>query len=185
MKKTLIYLTLATGLLTAGCQNSSPVTAGSTAGNYPTNVAKMVYPLKEAKSCIQLFNSLCKDTLKLDTVPISAYTIRAVDLLASMGASDTLIDSLVNTNKLPYKFARVYLGYRKSDESFRLFIVPVEGADMQDPDKKNWKGGKDIFLNKNGNPIPPGPGKKNEGDEYVLDLNAPCPTTCATESPLQ
>ncbi len=129
-----------------------------------------------AHNDIQLFDSLSKAYLG-DSIPIRAYTIRAVDLLGAMGMPGELADSSL----CKYKYIRVYLGYRRN-VGFKLYIVPVQDANLA-----QLKGGIDIMLNSEGKGLPfnkPKTGFYNE-EEYVLDLNAPCPNTCATDpSPL-
>jgi hypothetical protein len=110
-------------------------------------------------------------------VPIKAYTLRAEDLLGALGIPAEYADSSITK----YKHARVYLGYKKG-KGFKLFILPVYGADLSGKDTSLWKGGYDVYLNKEGLPIPPNSDKSTSDGEYVLDLNAPCPNTCAETS---
>src|SRR5579872_3082620 len=123
MKK--IALSLITGLLIAGCHHSSPVLPRRT-----LDISHLLIPLDSAQKFINTFDTICVDTFK--RVPISAYTIRSLDLLAAMGLPDTL-----DTTMVQHKFVRVYLGYDTAHQAhagFRLFIVPVDDADMEGKD---------------------------------------------------
>jgi len=91
-----------------------------------------------------------------------------------MGLSSNVLDSVT------FKYVRVYLGYDKTDgkhrlKGFRLYINPVQGADL---DGNPVSPGTDILLDSLGNPIL-NPRTPVSATPYVLDLNAPCPKTCA------
>lgn len=111
-------------------------------------------------------------------LPIS-FTIRAKDLFAAMGLP---YDSTCS----PYSHIRVYSGYRiageagtRSQEGFKLYIVPVSGVSKENPsghDELLQRSGKDFTVAK------PDIGQLSK--QYVLDLNAPCPSTCDMTSPL-
>ena len=107
--------------------------------------------------------------------PIKAYTLRAEDLLLALG-----LDPKKITPQYPY--VRVYLGYSRKPKDgrtpgFRLYLNPVIGADLN---RKPHLGGKDVFLDSLGHAIVSGNlGKSQSPTPYVLDLNAPCPNTCA------
>lgn len=104
---------------------------------------------------------------------ITAYTIRAIDMLAAMG----LPSSLVTSKECQFKYARVYLAV-DSMLKFKLYIVPVQDANLTDS-----IGGTDIYLNSKGKYKKPGM-QQEDTDKYMLDLNAPCPSTCATNPPI-
>lgn len=107
--------------------------------------------------------------------PIKAFTVRAVDLLAAMGMP------AAEPPTLPYDHIRVYLGFNKSAGQFKLYIVPVAQASIN-----NQQSGQDLMLDAHGNAVQPEqvypPGYLS--DKYVLDLNAPCPNLCDVQTPL-
>jgi hypothetical protein len=132
-------------------------------------VAEYALDLDSAKLYIKRYDSISR--LKLDGIPINAYTIRAADLLEALG--------LPENTKVKYTHARVYLGIDKNNK-FRLFLTPVEGASIA-----KGEAGKDVILN--------GPHKRTLADasdveastgSYVLDFTAPCPKTCPSGSQL-
>jgi hypothetical protein len=108
-------------------------------------------------------------------IPIESFTIRAQDLLAAMGLSNSLLPAA------PYKYVRVYLGYdsvktEQRPAGFRLYIVPVVDANL---DHGANIGGRDLMMDSTGHALINTTSKKlSEETEYVLDLNAPCPRTC-------
>jgi len=178
---------LAAGLLSVlmiatGCHDQPAANAANSNNpaekKMPDNPSKVAYLFTEAQKDIREFDQMCKDSLK-GIIPIEAYTVRAEDLLAALGMDPTL----VNSDTCMYHHVRVYLGFKK-DHGFKLFIMPVEGADLSGPDSTSWKGGKDILLDSTGRPGCRG-SKVHlaSSEEYVLDLNAPCPTTCSSTSP--
>lgn len=138
------------------------------------SVPAVLASLTSAKANIKAYDSICR--IQFKTVPIKSFTVRAVDLFGAMGMPGKYADNSI----CKYPHIRVYLGYDVKLSTFKLYVVPVEGADLV----KNIPG-KDIILDKNGNPITL-KGKIGDGDddEYVLDLNAPCPNTCDPTSPL-
>jgi hypothetical protein len=186
MKRILSCLVLAAGLITvAGCTNTpkeSTVKEGPVPP--PDNIKHVLSPLKTAKDDIRAFVKLCQDSL--GTVPIRGYTIRAEDLLDALGLPPSLVDSNFNGDTVN-RHVRVYMGYRKTgppaDTGFKLFIVPVNGANISGNDPAAWKAGIDLMLDSNGKAIKRGTQKGAAEDEYVLNLIAPCPKTCP-EGPL-
>jgi hypothetical protein len=181
-------------MITAGCHDqpstntadgaNANTDAGGTKANannpgtkIPDNPAKVVYHLTDAQKDVREFYQLCRDSLK-GLIPIKAYTIRAEDLLAALGMDP----KLVNSDQCIYHHVRVYLGFKK-EQGFKLFMIPVEGADLSAPDSSAWQAGADILLDSTGKPGCRG-SKVHlaSADEYVLDLNAPCPTTCPSTS---
>lgn len=189
MKQLIICITLAAGIAAAtGCNDKpakpaitghpSPnsgdtIICGPTSGGQDS-VSKVLCPLTTAFRDVQLFDSLSRAYLG-DSIPVRAYTIRAVDLLDALGMPDELADSAI----CKYKYIRAYLGYRKG-KGFKLYIVPVVGASLKDN-----IGGCDIMLNSIGKAAVRTGGLTGyaEEEEYVLDLNAPCPKTCPDNSP--
>lgn len=160
------------GLSTAGCttppvpkQEKSLITASD-------RLSHVLYSLDSAVADVESFDSL-NIINRDDSIQAKSFTIRAEDLLGAMGMPATLADSKICV----YKHIRVYLAYRET-VGFKLFLVPVNGADLN----KDVPG-KDILLDSTGAPIVD-PAKHLLEKQYVLDLNAPCPKTCADGSPL-
>lgn len=147
------------------------------------NVSQVVYPAMAAKQDMAYFDTLCSafmaaatgDSVNNNNVPVRGFTIRAVDLFAAMG-----MDSGGSTPV--YDHIRVYLGYNKRDNKFKLFLVPVSGAHLE-----SSNAGKDVMLHDDGSAF--SNADTNYTAEYlqgkfVLDLNAPCPSLCDATSPL-
>jgi len=162
-------------LVAAGCSSAS--------SEHPIQhdadpVTHVLYPLDSAQIDINRLDTLSRRYLGSATSPIRAYTIRAIDLLGALGMNPALEDSA------KYKHIRVYLAYRQN-KGFKLFLVPVDSAYINGKDTANWRGGYDIFLNSQGKCIPRKKGPTTSVETpYVLDLNAPCPATCAEGSPM-
>lgn len=133
-------------------------------------VAEYALDLDSAVYYIHRYDSVAKANLK-GSLPLKAFTIRAVDLLQALG--------LPEKTPVKYTHARVYLGMDKNNQ-FRLFFTPVEGASI-----KNGEAGQDVILKG-----PHSHGLADAGDgltssgSYVLDFTAPCPNTCPSGSPL-
>lgn len=149
----------------AGCRPAASSDAGERSS---AAVKRVLYPADIARLDIQRYDSLCQYVFR-DTAAVRAFTI---------GAEDLLIALQLQTDIPAYKHIRAYLGYTE-DGQFKLFIVPVKGAAIVDDE---GIAGTDVLLNKNGEPV------ENPGEplsaEYVLDLNAPCPSICDYQSPL-
>ncbi len=113
------------------------------------------------------YDSLSKATLGVD--PVRAFTIRSVDLVESIGLPVKYL------KKAKYSHVRIYMGLDESTREFKIFLTPVEGANLS-------KGiaGKDVILDG------PYTGARDgvrdgigDGDgQYVLDFSKPCPATC-------
>ena len=169
----IISIVITMGLLVSvGCNNQSSV------HDEPDPVRRVLCRLDSAQKDIKYYDSLCRLYLGDTIPPISAYTIRAIDVLDALG-----LQAMADSAR--FKYIRMYLAYRK-ENGFKCYIVPVDSADLSSIYPENWKGGYDILLDSLGKPIPR---KLNQihysKSEYVLDLNAPCPNTCATNSPLE
>lgn len=175
MKKIVFYLIcVAATLALFSCKNKS--TEGehlASSGQFKDT--SIFYPADSAKRDIALYDTLRSIMLR-DTSVMSkmgadtsifapvAYTTRSMDLLKALGLPDSLYKYCQHKN------ARIYFGIRA--DSVRLYFVPVDNADLD-----KGEGGTDVFLDGNGSP--------NYTDmihSYVLDLNAPCPKTCATNN---
>lgn len=118
-------------------------------------------PLDSAKAFIKRYDSICSKLLGI--IPIRAYTIRAQDLTQVLGLPDT--------TTCTYDHVRVYLGMDNNNQ-FKLFFTPVIKASL---DPRDMQAGIDVIL---------GHIDSDPNSGYVLDLNAPCPTTCDQTSPL-
>ena len=129
-----------------------------------TELSIVKLALDTAKSDIHRYDDACRDFFN-DSVPIRAFTVRAADLFEALGMPVAYYDSV------KYQHARVYLGL-DAYKHFKIFFTPVADANL---DPGVMSPGKDIILQGL-----PGDGKA----KYVLDLNAPCPNTCDTQSPL-
>lgn len=116
--------------------------------------ASLQVPLDTAQACIAYYQTgspIAPDQLH-------GFTIHAQDMLQALG-----ISGKVNTE---FDHARVYIG-RSADGKFHLYFTPVVGANLDTIPKIP---GRDTILGQK-------PNEPNSG--YVLDLNAPCPSTCA------
>jgi hypothetical protein len=180
MKLILFCIVLAAGIAAAtGCNDNSVKPTGgdhpsrdSTSGCNNDTLSRVLCRVDSAREDIRLFDSLSRVYLQ-DSIPIRAYTIRAVDLLDALGLPVGLADSSI----CQYKYIRTYLGYRQGT-GFKLYIVPVKDACL-----KNNIGGDDVLLNSLGRAVKIDSRGFPEEQEYVLDLNAPCPKTCPDNSP--
>jgi hypothetical protein len=129
-------------------------------------IAEYALDLDSAVQYIHRYDSIAKEVLK-DSVPIKSFTIRAADLLESLG--------LPAKTKVKYTHARIYLGMDENNK-FRIFLTPVEGASIT-----SGVAGSDVIFK---------PGLRDISDarttngSYVLDFSAPCPNTCPNGSPL-
>ncbi len=166
MKKTILKSAAAICLMAMVSCNNNAKNEGKnheqpTKGIPPLNALKssVRVPLQTAQNNIHRYDELCLKTFQ--TVPVRAYTIHSEDLLEVLGVP------VSDSSMCKYKYARAYLGL-DSANNFKLYLTPVEGADL-DAVPKN--AGKDVIL-------------KDEMGPYVLDLNAPCPMTCDQTSPL-
>ncbi len=89
----------------------------------------------------------------------SAFTFQTNDLLVALG--------IPTTTKTNYRHVRGYFGIDENGNS-KIFFVGVDGADF----KANIAG-TDIFFSCSK--------QQNNDQEFVLDLNYPCPTLCPTD----
>ncbi len=138
------------------------------------------YKRSTAWGNILSYDSLCAKYLgtPLWAPPVNAFTIRAEDLLGALGMPQGFADSAF----CKYKNARVYLGFDPIAKTFKLFVLPVKNANLN---SNPMIGGEDVFVDSTGNPIDRSLIKNASQTQYVMDLNAPCPNTCAsTESSL-
>lgn len=163
--KTMLHFVLLIGLIitVAACKKKRQT--------FPSNLAQLVVSVDAAQKDVLSFDSLCKAHL-YDSTPIKSYTIRAADLLGALGMDP----DLVNSDSCKFKHIRAYIGYQNGT-GFKLFLVPVKGANIGGTDERSWTGGEDVPLDNNGNPID-AEERQLGVVENVLDLNAPCPNTC-------
>jgi hypothetical protein len=182
MKKIIYKMLLVTFVtaMTAACNDKmADSSAESGSRDVLDSVQLVLTPYAVASGDIGRFKSIQDTVLKYANQPqlgtataITAYTIRAIDMLAAMG----LPSNLVNSKECKYKYARVYLAV-DSLLKFKLYILPVQGANLTDS-----IGGTDIYLNSKGKYKNPAT-QDGDSDKYMLDLNAPCPSTCADNPP--
>lgn len=159
------------------CTNTAPKDKPGKTYAIDTTLLK---PANVAKADIAFFDTLCAKYLTFPTVhgntipdslvPIKAFTVRAADLFAALGVSDSVQHT--------YDNIRVYFGYSQKEDEFKLYIVPVADANIADTIS-----GRDVLLDHSGRPAPM-PHDHPLADRYVLDLNAPCPSLCDVSSPL-
>ena len=179
MKRSLYRMITAGLVIVSACSPKSSETAQTTDPLILTGGASSLYavPLDTAIKNIKFYDKniktydslVAKATGKVPDrkIPIKAFTIRAADLLESMGMS------AADTIKAKYKYVRIYLAMNhKSD--FKIYLTPVSGANLN---ISPAVAGKDVIMNGKYN------GLASDGD-YVLDFTSPCPTTCPTGSPL-
>jgi hypothetical protein len=187
MKQRLFILALLSGLIIATGCNHQP--SGKTeiiqddCGQPMNNASLVLSHFTTARENIAVYDRLWRRQHGEKATPIHAFTIRAVDLLAALGMDP----KLANAASCRFKHIRVYLGHDSINTVFKLYIVPVDGACLKGENSSTWEAGTDVFLDKQANPImavDSGSNSMASTNTYVLDLNAPCPNTCAKETPL-
>ncbi len=136
---------------------------------------KFTTPVDEAKSAVERYASLMdqydsalvnSNMAVLLNSPLKSFTIRSIDLIEAMGMK------MKYERKAKYEYVRVYIGLDE-DNQFKLFLTPVEGADL---DAHPPKAGRDHILHKD--KVKDADGNWTEGDGYVMDFAKPCPNTC-------
>lgn len=141
------------------------------------------FPLDSAVAATARFRRFNEQLFKGAT-PIKAFTVRGADLMEALD-----LDSLIPTNEkarqafIDTTAIRVYMGVdsipdtseKKFHYEFKLFVANVNKSSYS----KN-EPGVDVFFSSKKVKAP----KLGGADDYVLDFNAPCPTTCPTSSPL-
>lgn len=132
--------------------------------NNKPQIAEYALALDSAVKYIKRYDSVMHYALG-DSLPVKSFTVRAVDLLESLG--------LPANTQSEYQHVRVYLGL-DTNNKFRLFLTPVSGASISD-----GVAGRDIVLS---GPYTNGMANNSEitsfEGEYVLDFTGPCPTSC-------
>lgn len=173
--KNLLIATVLCAITMTACTKSE----NNTIKESTVPLSDLLTPKDSAIADIDFYDSLCRK--KLVDVSVRAYTIRSQELLVAMGLDSALL------SKATYKNIRVYLAYqpksqKESKGSFKLYVVPVVGANLN---VTPAIGGEDVMLDKNGHGIKPRDlASYPNGDQYMLDLNTPCPNTCATNEDL-
>lgn len=178
MRTTISCIAMATIIVLAtSCKNQPSVPGAGVAVIDSTHtldslISSVLYKASIAKQNIALYDSICNNTfVGIKPVANKSYTIRAIDLLLAMGISGKYADSAL----CKYKYARAIIGYDRV-AGYQLFLVPVVGANLKIP-----IAGSNVYLDSLGNGINPISTKNSTGNEYVLDLNAPCPNTCGSD----
>lgn len=130
-----------------------------------------------AEKCISTYSAMTGDSI------LNYFTISRQDFLQAIQ-----IDISVAPIQSVYSFVRGYIGYDSSAKKMHIFFTPVEGA-VADSLGNITAPGHAIYLSgrykntdrQTGIQIPGNMGDKDDEGEYLLDLNAPCPTTCNPE----
>lgn len=168
MKKTptIVFMSMICFLAIFSCKDNQPAaetgkTATAKTVKLKEEESAVQMPLDSATQAIHRYDSICEKYLGV--IPIRAYTIRAQDLTQALGLPDTI--------RCAYDHVRVYLGMDKRNQ-FKIFFTPVINASLNPDD---MQAGTDVIL---------GHIDSDPHSGYVLDLNAPCPTTCDQTSPL-
>lgn len=163
MKKFPFFFSLALAVLFSACQNTTDAPSAPEKAEQPAPVTATTMdtvPLETALMNIKHYQDSCAAFFN-GTVPIRAYTIHAEDMLLALGIDPSKVECR-------YSHARVYIGLNDSSR-FKLYFTPVLDADLH-PDAMN--AGRDTIL------------RDADGNQFVMDLNAPCPNTCDVQSPL-
>jgi hypothetical protein len=176
MKLTVSHIAIIAGIVTLVACSTQPSPDKPAKQPILPGVVRVLCRLDSAQTDIRYFKTLCHE--RLQDTPICAYTLHAIDLIEALGLPRSLEDSC------EYKYARVYLAYRPNN-GFKMYVVPVDSADLSGTNPAKWKPGIDILLDSSGRGIPPKRKLRAGETEFVLDLNAPCPNTCATNDVLQ
>jgi hypothetical protein len=146
-----------------------PEKPGLTASLQRKSIVKDRYRVsfQYAKDCIETYKRMFAENSG-----VTSFLIERQDFLQVLGIDSTTDGQLVT----PFSYARGYLGYDSAQSTYHMFFTPV--VDVQTTDKGVITyAGRDTILK--GRHIGVGlKDKSDDEDPYVLDLNAPCPTTC-------
>lgn len=128
-----------------------------------------------AKKCIDTYKDLNKN-------PVTSFLIERQDFLQTLGMDSMTAGAVIS----PYSYVRGYIGFDQVAGSYHMFFTPVDSVIYNSAGQLVYAG-KDIILR--GKRINPkyntqglGAGDPGDEDPFVLDLNAPCPTTCNFQS---
>lgn len=138
-------------------------------------------PYDYAKTCIDNY----KQKFFTDSTVLS-FTIDRQDFLQAIQMETSTITCPVTSK---YEYARGYIGYDTVANLFHIFFTPVVGV-KTDSTGNIVDPGKDVILTgkyqnkdrQSGMVIPNSSQALTDEGPYMLDLNAPCPTTCGTGS---
>jgi hypothetical protein len=177
MKKKIVqFLPVLSVIVIVSCNNDVKTNDNDKKPINKTPLTTLLVPDSTVTKDIRTFDSLSK-AHGFDS--INAYTIRAEELIAAMGIDPNSIKpDTSNSFKKIFTHVRVYPAYRAG--AFKLYVVPVEGADLS---ASPQKGGYDMVFDKNGKILRRKSGKfalrGADGDNgYEMDLIAPCPNVC-------
>jgi hypothetical protein len=130
-----------------------------------------------AEKCISTYSSMTGDSI------LNYFTISRQDFLQAIQ-----IDTGTASVQSVYNFVRGYIGYDSSAKKMHIFFTPVKDA-VADSLGNITNPGHAVYLSgiykttdrQTGIQIPGNMGDKDDDGPYLLDLNAPCPTTCNPE----
>lgn len=130
-----------------------------------------------AERCISSYSAMTGDSI------LNYFTISRQDFLQAIQ-----IDTTLAPIQSVYNFVRGYIGYDTSAKKMHIFFTPVQGA-VADSLGNITNPGHAVYLSgrykttdrQTGVQIPGNLGDKDDEGKYLLDLNAPCPTTCNPE----
>ena len=156
---------------------------GTRIANLPAT--KHLYTVEQARNDIDTLDSIYQKFIGeipgmppgSNNLPIHAFTVSDTDLFYALGMQPPFPKNVRYTN------IRVYLGYNRDSNIFKLFIVPVKSVNYNNPND-SLKAGSDLFF---------GYAEANSiyvdtsavpVQNYVMDLNYPCPSFCDWSSRL-
>ncbi|MDB5211017.1 MAG: hypothetical protein JWQ30_1844 [Sediminibacterium sp.] len=127
-----------------------------------------------ANKCISEYKAITGDSI------LNYFTISREDFLQAIQ-----IDTSVAPIQSVYNFVRGSIGYDASAKKMHIFFSPVDSA-VANSQGFITSPGHIVYLRghynnldrQTGLQIPGNIGDKDGDGDYVLDLNAPCPTTC-------
>ena len=185
--KVILPLLAIVTLLVAACNNQSKSVSSASVADGQTDTSRhpgikaVLVSWELAKQWRADYKKMWKDSLHIKSQPLLYFTVKAPDLLASMGIDTTTIYDKVLKQ---YPFVRINLGYDAKTHEMKAFIQPVDSVNTA---KKFM--GRHLFFNQYGDIVDSlgrKPGSKGAtnlkanaaADLNVADLNTPCPNTC-------
>jgi hypothetical protein len=130
-----------------------------------------------AEKCISTYSRMTGDSI------LNYFTISRQDFLQAIQ-----IDTTIAGVQSVYNFVRGYIGYDSVAKRMNIFFTPVQGAVadslgiITNPGHAVYLSGKYRKTDRQtGIQIPGNIGDTDDDGPYLLDLNAPCPTTCNPE----
>lgn len=131
-----------------------------------------------AKQCIDDYKRTNSSTT------VTSFLIERQDFLQSLGMDSSTAGAVIS----PYSYVRGYIGYDQRANSYHMFFTPVDSVIYNSAGQLVYAG-KDVVLKGrrinpryNNQGVGAGAGDPGDEDPFVLDLNAPCPTTCNFQS---